>query len=236
MRIAGREFRFRPVLTLCVALAMGALVALGTWQLHRLDWKRDLIAQVEARVNAPPIPFEAAARRADAGEAMEYAPVRLDGRLSPDRHARVFGTWDGAVGAFEFVPLETGDGATVYVNLGFTPQERLDDIETSPGVAEITGLFRTAEKPAPPASWFQTRGKSVDGLWFIRDPAAFAGEAGIEAPPYYIDQAAVEGREWPKGGTTRLEFSNRHLEYALTWFALAATLAGVWLAFSLHRP
>jgi surfeit locus 1 family protein len=34
---------------------------------------------------------------------------------------------------------------------------------------------------------------------------------------------------------TRLELPNRHLEYALTWYGLAATLAGVYLAFAVSR-
>jgi surfeit locus 1 family protein len=236
MKIAGRALRFRPVLTLCAALAMGVLVALGAWQLHRLEWKRELIAQVEARVNAAPVPFVDAVRLAEAGEAMEYAPVTLDGQLRSDKNARVFGTFEGAVGAYEFVPIETESGARIYVNLGFTPQAHLNNIETASKTETITGLFRYPEKPAPPASWFQSVKKSVDGLWFVRDPVAFAREAGIDAPAYYIDRFAVEGRDWPKGGTTRLDFNNRHLEYALTWFGLAATLAGVWLAFSLQKP
>lgn len=235
MKIAGRVLRVRPVLTLCTVLAMGALVALGMWQLHRLDWKRDLLAQVEARVNATPIAFEEAVRLAEAGQAMEYAPVTIEGLLRPDRHARVFGTYEGDPGVYEFVPVETAAGA-VYVNLGFTPQQYLNETSIDAKTETITGLLRYAEKPAPPASWFQTTGKSADGLWFVRDPAAFASEAGIGASSYYIDRFAAAGRDWPKGGTTRLDFNNRHLEYALTWFGLAATLAGVWLAFSLQKP
>ena len=129
-------------------------------------------------------------------------------------------------------------GNVVYVNLGFAPQNieefEIAESDTASSV-EITGLFRTAERVTPPASWFRTTDHSLDGLWFVRDPILFADHAGLTTIPYYIDSFAVEGREWPKGGTTRLAFNNRHLEYALTWFGLAATLFGVWLAFSLPR-
>lgn len=236
MKVGGRVLRVRPALTLCAALVMGALVSLGMWQLHRLEWKRDLIAQVEARASAAPIPFADAVRLAETGQAMEYAPVTIEGRLRPDRQARVFGTFEGAPGAYMFVPVETASAGAVYVNFGFTPQERLNGVAIGDETETITGLLRYAERPAPPASWFQQSGKSVDGLWFVRDPAAFAVEAGIEAQGYYIDSFAVAGRDWPRGGTTRLAFANRHLEYALTWFGLAATLAGMWLVFSLQKP
>jgi surfeit locus 1 family protein len=234
--IAGYRFQFRPGVTIAAAFVLAALIALGTWQLQRLHWKQDLIARVEARVSAEPIPFDEAVRRAEAGENMEYAPVAITGRIDPARAADVFGTYDGEAGVYTFVPLSSAD-EKVYVNEGFTPQ---DMAATTPPPAEaeekVTGLFRYAEEPAPPASWFRPAGKSVDGLWFVRDPQAFAAEAGSVSPPFYIDRFAVEGRDWPKGGTTRLEFSNRHLEYALTWYGLAGALIAVWLAFSLKKP
>ncbi|WP_375201444.1 SURF1 family protein [Hyphococcus sp.] len=231
------RFPFRPLLTVVSVIALALLVTLGSWQMRRLEWKQSLIAQVEARVDAAPIPFAEAVRRAAAGETMEYMPVTIAGRVKGQNEARVFGTYDGAPGVYIFAPVETGAGP-VYVNRGFAPQENLDVPCFCDDDAEeeiITGLFRTAEKPSPPASWFQPKGKSVDGLWYIRDPKAFAADAGLNAPAYYIDQSAVDGRDWPKGGTTRLDFNNRHLEYALTWFGLAATLAGVWVAFSLKK-
>ncbi len=234
--MARLRFEFRPGLTIATVLALGLLIVLGSWQLHRLDWKRDLIAQVEARVNAPPIPFDEAVGRAEAGEAMEYAPVSVEGRLDADSAANVFGTYDGDAGVFAFAPLITASGRAVYVNAGFVPQEAMGSIAANAEEPTIvTGLLRYRERPTPPASWFQAKGKSVDGLWFIRDPVAFAADAQIDAFPYYIDQGVVPGRAWPKGGTTRLAFNNRHLEYALTWFGLAAALAGVWLVFSLKK-
>lgn len=235
--MAGRKLYFRPGLTIATALALGLLIALGSWQLRRLEWKLDLIAQVEARTSAAPIPFNEAVRRADAGEMMEYAPVALAGRIDPDKRANVFGAYEGVPGVYVFEPATSAAGETVYVNEGFAPQAMRDSLAGQTGAEEaVTGLFRYAEKPAPPASWFQLKGKSVDGLWYIRDPKAFAADTGIEAAPYYIDRFAVEGRDWPKGGTTRLDFSNRHFEYALTWFGLAAALVAVWLAFSLKKP
>ncbi len=238
--MAGWRFTLKPGLTLATALALGILIALGAWQLKRLDWKRDLIAQIEARIGAEPIPFEEARARAEAGEAMEYTPVTISGRLDRDKLAPVFGTYDGDPGVYAFSPLAltpmaAAPGLTVYVNEGFVPQDRRGAIATPAGEETVTGLFRYAEKPTPPASWFRPAGKSEDGLWFVRDPQDFAEDAGLETAPYYVDEFAVAGRDWPKGGTTRLDFNNRHLEYALTWFGLAGALIAVWIAFSLKR-
>ena len=235
--MARYRFQFRPVLTFASVIAIALLIALGNWQLQRLEWKRDLIAQVEALGEAEPIPFVEAVRRARNGEVMDYAPVTLSGNLRADLEARVFGTFVGKAGVYVFAPLETVDGV-IYLNRGFAPQAAAGEAcfcSETDGAVSVTGLFRSAENPSPPASWFQSAGKSVDGLWTRRNPVAFADEAGLETSPFYVDESAVPGRDWPRGGTTRLEFTNRHLEYAWTWFGLAATLVGVWFAFSLQK-
>ena len=222
--LGARRFQFRPVLTIFTALALGVLVTLGMWQLHRLDWKRALVAQVEARVSDAPISFADAVRRAEGVFANQF-------------EARVFGTYESAPGAYYFAPLEEA-GQTdsfIYVNRGFAPQGVEVDVP-SRDETSVYGLFRAPEKAGGLAGSFRPAGKSTDGLWFARDARLFAADAGIAASPYYIDQAAVEGRAWPKGGTTRLSFNNRHLEYALTWFGLAAALCGVWVAFSYQKP
>ena len=238
--MAGFSFQFRPVLTVCVAASLGVLFALGSWQLQRLEWKRALVVKIEARVSAEPLPINDVLERLAAGEDMEYAPVRVSGAYAAAGNARVFGTLDGAPGYYLFSPLMRVEAAqafdpVVYINRGFVPQGT-ELVETNPDEPRrplsVSGLFRQSETLAPPASWFRSTQESGDGYWFVRDPVRFAAAENIPAGAYYIDQYAVDGVSWPKGGTTRLNFRNSHLEYALTWFGLAGALFAVWVAMS----
>lgn len=242
--LAGQRFRFQPVLTVCTLIVFAILIALGAWQLRRLEWKEGLIAQVEARVSAAPISFAEAAARARAGETMEYAPVVARGVYAHDLETRVFTVQDGAPGVLVFTPLDApapdGGRRFIYVNRGFAPQayatpEARPDGQT-PGEVVVRGLFRAPERLSGLAKWLRREDQSADGLWFVRDPRRFADAAGVSAPAHYIDSSGAENpARWPEGGTTRLDFRNRHLEYALTWFGLAAALLAVWLAFSLPK-
>ncbi len=238
--LAGFRFHFRPVLTIFVVMALGVLLALGNWQLLRLEWKRELLTKVEARVIAEPLPIDDVLKRVAAGEDMEYTPVRLNGVYAAQGDAKVFSTFDGAPGFFLFSPLlrveaEQAFDPVVYVNRGFVPQS-VEIATTGSGdprrALPVAGLFREAEVLAPPSSWFRSTQKSGDGYWFVRDPVRFAASEKIPAGAYYIDSFAVADAEWPKGGTTRLNFRNSHLEYALTWFGLAGALFAVWVAMS----
>ena len=235
--IAGYAFRFRPVLAVAVAIAFALLLSLGNWQLNRLEWKLSLIEKVETRTGADPIAFEDAVARAANGEDMEYTPVRLTGIFQADYETRVYGSNGDGPGVFVFVPLKGRGGNMVFVNQGFVPQQISDwACNCDPAASvEVTGLLRSREEPKPPASWFLPKSAPSDGLWLIRDPLKFAEAASIETTSFYVDSFAVAGVDWPRGGETRLEFNNRHLEYALTWFGAAAALLAVFVAFSLHR-
>jgi len=239
-------FQFRPALAIAMATTVAILIALGVWQLQRRDWKLDLIHQTERLAEAPPIPFDEALARASAGEKMEYAPVYLSGVYAHDLEARLFGTLDGAPGVYIFTPLDAHDPKSggrrfVYVNRGFAPQAFSEPESRADGAPQgevtVKGLLRAAETPPAIAGLFRPADQPADNLWFTRDPVRFASHHGVETVAWYIDGSGGEtgGARWPKGGTTRIAFPNNHLDYALTWFGLAAALIGVYLVFSIKR-
>ncbi len=230
-------FRFRPVLTLSALAALAVLLSLGFWQLQRLEWKQDLIAKTEARTQAAPIAFAEAMRATLDDRDIEYTPVAVTGRFRHDQEVHVFGALNGAAGVFVFTPLETRDGAIVYVNRGFAPQalKKAEDRAAGQitGEVRIVGLLRL---PEAEDKLIRTENDIAGNLWHERRPIAFAKAQDIAAAAFYLDSLGEENAApWPKGGVTRLDFSNRHFEYAWTWFGLAGALVGVYLAFSVRR-
>jgi surfeit locus 1 family protein len=239
------NFHWRPGLVVATSIALAILCSLGVWQVQRLHWKEALIAEMNARLSAPPISFDDALARAAAGEKMDYQPVFLDGVYAHDLESQVFGTYDGAPGVYVFTPLDAADPQSggrrfVYVNRGFAPQQFRDPAMRADGQVtgelRIDGLFRSAERKRGVEKWIAPKDQPSDNLYFIRDPEILAARHAISVPPFYIDSFGKESAApWPKGGLTRVDIPNRHLEYALTWFGLAAALAGVFVAFSLKR-
>lgn len=252
------RFTFRPVLSIVMLIALAILVSLGTWQLKRLEWKQGLISAVEARTHAEPIPYGQARDRQTLGEDMVYAPVTALGIYVHAEERHVFGTWEGRPGWYIFTPLQVvAPGARVaprhiWVNRGFVPDELKEPEARPEGQIEewgyVTGLFRTAEEPAGIAKMVSAPNLPEENQWHVRDPRLFGPVRGLDEDGtlngpiayedgqtgYYID-IIEDGHagDWPRGGTTRLDFNNRHLEYALTWFGLAAAMLAVFFAFSL---
>ena len=232
-------------LSLFALLGLTVLIGLGVWQLERLAWKEALIADVEARVAAPPV---AAPPEADWAKLTpsdyEYRHVRLRGVYDFSRQALVFRALDHPRGRFSgpgylvLTPLRLAEGAYVIVNRGFVPEDQRDRFaapsEQAPGEVVVTGLMRSSE----PRTWFTPPDDPTRGQWFTRDPAAIAAALKLErAAPFTIDaDAAGKLGDLPQGGETIIAFPNNHLGYALTWFGMAAALLGVFCAYVLTRP
>lgn len=226
----------RRAATLAVLLAMAGFVALGVWQLERRAWKLDLIARVEARLAADPVPAPGPGAWPGLGPNDAYARVALAGRFRHDREVAVLAVTDLGSGYWILTPFET-PGFTVLVNRGFVPAERRDPA-TRPegqvaGETTLAGLLRLSE----PGGGFLRANDPGGGRWYSRDVAAIAADLGLAGPvaPYFVDaDAAPNPGGHPVGGLTVVRFRNTHLSYALTWFALAAGL-GI-LAVRAQRP
>jgi surfeit locus 1 family protein len=236
-RSAALRSLIRPALVALAGIAV--LVSLGIWQLHRLAWKEALIARIEARAKAPPatLPPEnewAALKPED----YQYRHVLLRGRFD-GREALVFrgsGSEAGeGPGYLVLAPLFLPDGTSVIVNRGFVPSARKDAASHAPpeGEVTVTGLMREPE----PRNLFTPADQPEKNQWFTRDPGAIAAHFGLSRmAPFSVDaDFSADPKALPRGGTTVIAFPNNHLAYALTWFGLAAALAGVFAAWAWSR-
>jgi surfeit locus 1 family protein len=234
-----------PAIATAVALAI--LVGLGVWQVERLAWKEGLIARVTARLDAPagPAPPPSAWGRLDLAD-LQYEPVAVTGRFDNRHVIHVVQALTepkgrlGGIGYMVMTPLTTADGWTVYVNRGFVPADHKDPATRAGGQIEgevtVTGLLRAPYD----RSWFAPADNGARNEWFSRDPVLYAKASGIDpakVAPYIIDAKFDPGLPggMPQGGETIVTFPNNHLQYAITWFGLAAALLGVFNAFAWGR-
>jgi surfeit locus 1 family protein len=232
MRVA---FRPLAVPSLISAILLAVLVSLGIWQLERLGWKRGLIATVNNRMTAAPVTLDQALAM---GSGAQYRRVRLTGRFDNAEEAYVFGTGVQGVPVFHvIVPFTSDDGRVVLVDRGIVPRDLLDRSTRSRGLIEgrsvVVGVWRTPD----PAGTFTPKPDLSRRIWYSHDVASIARADAVRLPaPVIVEADATPNRGgWPKGGQTRVNFRNEHLQYAITWFLLAAGLLVVYFAYHVSR-
>ena len=253
--------RFRPTLwaTLAVLPVLAVLIGLGVWQLQRLDWKRDLIVLRAERVVSPAldlVPRTRLDRLTDPGRfdlrlppesgialiagdaaAFEYRPIRLAGILRHDKEIHLVSrTLDGEVGEHVVTPMALSQGGFVLVDRGWVPPRGSAGspraYDRPEGRVVVEGYIRLF---AAPGRFTPDNEPSTD-TWFWLDPAAIGQATGAPVvTAFYVQAAPGDTAKPPIGSVPDIALRNPHLQYALTWFGVAAALAGVYIVFHMRR-
>lgn len=235
---ASRRSLLIPALTTAVIVAV--LLSLGVWQLERRHDKLALIAALDERLTAAPVALPPPARWDELSPSKdEFRRVTLSGVIDAREQAQVFASPSplrkdvSGTGVWVFAPVRLASGETVVVNRGFVADGQEASPQASSGPAALTGYIRFPEAP----SWLTPHADRSKRLWFVRDPRVMAQALGWAEPqrlaPFYIDlEGPVPPGGVPKPGPLQVSLKNDHLQYAVTWFLLAAAVMiafGFWL-------
>ena len=220
------------VATMTCAIAI--LLVLGTWQLNRLSWKEELISGINARIAGKPVALaEIESLWSKTGD-VDYMPVQLTGRFDHDDEMHYFNTWEGQTGWNVITPFQLSDNRLVLVNRGFVPSSLRDknmrmDGQVD-GVVSVIGLARNPVSKKPNSLIPDNLPAKREFYWksFNQMALLVSQDAPASILPFMIDSGENSfNARYPLGGTTRVQFSNNHLQYAGTWYGLALALLAV---------
>jgi surfeit locus 1 family protein len=175
-------------------------------------------------------------------ESNEYRAALLSGEYLPAGEVLVFTSLDEPKGPLRgpgywvLTPFHSSvSDIPVYVNRGFVPQEKQADYAPPPSEdVTIRGLIRAPEL----GSWFTPDPDLKKRIFYARDVSRIARETGLGLQAgFFIDLLASETPPGglPQAGETRMIFPNDHLQYAITWYGLAAALLAVFSVFAWRR-
>ncbi|MEM6438773.1 MAG: SURF1 family protein [Pseudomonadota bacterium] len=192
------------------AAGVAILLWLGFWQLARLEWKEGLIAELEARLLAPPAPLPAAPTEA----VDEYLHVAVAGEIG-EEELHVLTSLRGSGPGFRVVSAMTlEDGRRILLDRGFVP-EAAKNAPRAGGPAQVTGVLLWPDE----TDGFTPEPDEAAAIWFARDVTPMSAALGTEPLMIVADAAQGDGL---RAAPVTVNLPNDHLQYAITWFSLAA--------------
>jgi cytochrome oxidase assembly protein ShyY1 len=228
---------------------VACLVGLGIWQLQRRVDKHALIAALDERLGAAPVALPPPAQwRALTPGRDEFRRVEFTANYEKLPDAMVYSSGSAVrddisgPGTWAFLPARLPTGEMVVINAGFVPntmqdrshQDRVVGRLVTGAPAQLTGYLRFPET----AGALTPAENPAKRLWFTRDHVAMSralgwSAAGQPVAPFYIDlETPVPESGLPKPGPLTVHLKDDHLQYAITWFALAGAVVialGVWM-------
>jgi surfeit locus 1 family protein len=209
-----------PVL-LAALPVLAILLALGTWQVQRLQWKTALLDRLAAAEAMPGAPL--------AEPPEPFAKVAVAGTFDHARAALLGLEVRGAVlGAHLLTPLLRDGAPAILVDRGWTPIEGAAPSRPE-GAVIVEGFVHPGDRPG----LFAATDDPVARRFYTLDPPAIGAALGLEVAPYAIVALGPAGN--PDPARTLPRPTNNHLGYAITWYGLALALVGVVIAVLLRR-
>lgn len=210
-----RRYLF-PVLMGIIGVAV--LTSLGFWQLDRMEEKRAYLDEMEARIANTPIPLPGVPEEG----AHKFQAVTVQGRFTGEFLEVLAGQKGASPGVMVIEAFELAGGRRIMVQRGFVAEEARA-VPRAPHEATIQGNLHwpddTSSSTPPP--------DAKTGLWFARDVPAMALKLGTEPTLIVAREPTGDGIAPMPVDTSGIP--NNHWGYAIQWFLLAATWAGMTL-------
>ena len=226
------------VLIVSATIATILLLALGTWQVLRLQQKQDLIAARKSAVVASPVALTDIEAGIEHGYDVDFLRVRMTGTYRHDATRYVFRARGDRPGFQVITPFIAQSAFIVLVDRGFIDQPMIDspDQWSQPvGEIAVTGISRLR---AGDRNMFSPEPDITRQVWYWYDlmgiaaslPADIADGAGDPPPITASVFVQVEPGGEPASGAypdpedLKVELPNNHLQYVVTWYSLALVL------------
>ena len=195
------------------------LLSLGFWQIYRLNWKLELIEQIENSLKNDPVELSNIEKK-------NYLRIKTSGDIDFDKQIYLYNLNDAGKPGFEVVnPIKIGD-VNYLMNRGWIPFEKKDLPEINlVDQNQIVGTLMLQTKP----STFKPENDIEKNYWFTlnrEDIFKFTGRNFSEYVIYLNGEFKI-----PKPRVITAKISNNHKKYAITWFYMAISILLIYLYF-----
>ena len=195
------------------------LLSLGFWQVYRLNWKLELIEQIENSLKNEPVELTSIEKK-------NYLRIKTSGEIDFDKQIYLYNLNDAGKPGFEVInPIKIGD-ENYLMNRGWIPFEKKDQPEiTLVDQNQIVGTLMLQTKP----STFKPENDIDKNYWFTlnrEDISKFTGRNFSEYVIYLNGDYKI-----PKPRVITAKISNNHKKYAITWFSMAISILLIYLYF-----
>ena len=195
---------------------ISVLIMLGVWQLQRLDWKNNLLSNIEQKITAEPVLLMEELTELDD----QYRSVMVEGDILPGEIHVLTSLKNIGPGFLVIVPFALADGKIIMVDRGFVPEAE-KKLSRSHGKVKLVGNLLWPNE----TDGFTPDPDVKKNMWFARDLEKMSNHLKTDAVLIVMRQSEPVGKPVPQ--QIGVHIANDHLGYAITWFSLAVVWFGM---------
>ncbi len=195
------------------------LLSLGCWQLYRLNWKLNLIQEIENSIKNDPIELSKVKEK-------NFLRIKTSGVIDFDKQIYLYNLNNNGKPGFEVINPILINNENYLINRGWIPFDQKDRSEINlVDENKIIGTLKLQSK----ASTFKPENDIEKNYWFTLDRDDVFKYTGKNFSNFIIYLNGDYNIPKPKVITANI--SNNHKKYAITWFSMAISILLIYLYF-----
>ncbi len=195
------------------------LLSLGAWQLYRLNWKLDLISEIENSLKNIPIELSKADKK-------NYLRIKTSGKVNFNKQIYLYNLNENGNPGFEVINPIVIDNENFLINRGWINFDQKEKSEIN--LFDETNIIGTL-KLQTKANSFKPENDIEKNYWFTLNREDVFSYTGKRFSKYII---YLNGEyKIPKPKVITANISNNHKKYAITWFSMAISILIIYLYF-----
>ncbi len=226
-------FELKLFPTICFILALSILLSLSAWQFKRLSWKNALIDYRVSQFEGEPVKLEEVVDPSK----NEFKKILVNGTIKDDYEFFMPAlSKNGNNGYHILVPLMLSEKKYIIYDRGWIPLEKREKNKRTNESLNLTKEYIAVIRIPGRKGYFQPKNDSEKNFWFFVEPSLMEKKVNLPLEKnFYLEAVESGSGGFPIGGQTRIYLRNNHLQYALTWLMLAASLVGVFFFRNLKK-
>jgi len=195
------------------------LLSLGSWQLYRLNWKLNLISEIENSLKNDPVELLKSNKK-------NYLKIKTSGQINFDKQIYLYNLNKSGKPGFEVInPILIGN-ENYLINRGWISFDQKNQSEINfVNEDKIIGTLKLQTK----ASTFKPENDIENNYWFTLNRDDIFKYTGKNFSNFIIYLNGDYKTPEPKVITANI--SNNHKKYAITWFSMAISILLIYLYF-----
>jgi len=211
--------RHKLLFSIFVFFVISTFVVLGTWQLIRLNWKLELINQIENSLKKEPIDLSNHTLK-------NYLRIKTSGTIDFDKQIYLYNLNSKGEPGFDVVTPIIIDSKNFLLNRGWIPFDKKENQEIN--VLDSKNMIGTLKKQLK-ANRFKPENNIMENYWFTLNRKDIFKYTGKNFSPFLI--YLNNNLDLPKPKLITANITNNHKKYAITWFSLAISILFIYLYF-----
>jgi len=194
-------------------------ISLGSWQIIRLNWKNNLILEIETSLKNPPVELSEL-------NLSNYLKIKTSGSIDFEKQIYLYNLNESGTPGFEVINPLIIDSKNYLINRGWIPFEKKNSEEIYDfDESNIVGTLKSQGRK----NIFKPDNDIEENYWFSLDRDDILEFTGKKFSNYII---YLDGNyQSPKPKKITANISNNHKKYAITWFSLAISILLLYLYF-----